>query len=615
MEPASQGPSVGSPLRRFGPLFALLAAAIVVVIIVLAGGSDDDGQQEVSQTTGSNEAADSDEQDVQTSDGNTEEDADPDSENIAPTTTAPRALGTDWGSDTGFRPGVMFFERAQELGLQIDWGERCDTTRGTLAIPSFFAGACAAPYEGWNGGATARGVTEDSIRIVWWLSQDVDPVMAYLTSAIYNDDTTADDEHTIRGLLKYYETYYETYGRSVDLTVMIGSGNILDAAAARADAVKVDEELDPFMVIGGPTLTNAFAEELHARGIPCISCGPGQTPDYYRERPGLAYTLGKGPQQLNMMVAEYIGKRLAGDNAVHAGDSSMHDTERRFGRIWNLASRASVDSNTQFEELLGEYDVEIVESQSYILDPATLQESAGTIIARMKEAGVTSVIFNGDPIAPRDFTNEAAAQDYWPEWIVTGSVLVDTTAFARTYHQEQWSHAFGISNLSARVDRSVASSHFLYEWFHGEPPRANDNIGIIDPAPGLFYAVLQAVGPELTIEGFNEALFVADPTRRALTAPSLSYGDKDRWPESQEPDYHGVDDISEIWWDPTVEGLDEIDRDGRGMWQFTNGGQRYLYGEIPEGPPPAFELDGAVTVYLSPPGSEAAPSYEPLSNR
>ncbi|MEC9338718.1 MAG: hypothetical protein VX971_03705, partial [Actinomycetota bacterium] len=212
MEPAPQGPSVGSPLRRFGPLFALLATAIVVVIIVLAGGSDDDGQEEVSQITGSNEAADSDEQDVQTSDGDTEEDADPDSENIAPTTTAPRALGTDWGSDTGFRPGVMFFDRAQELGLQIDWGERCDTTRGTLAIPSFFAGACAAPYEGWNGGVTARGVTEDNIRIVWWLSQDVDPVMAYLTSAIYNDDTTADDEHTIRGLLKYYETYYETYG-------------------------------------------------------------------------------------------------------------------------------------------------------------------------------------------------------------------------------------------------------------------------------------------------------------------------------------------------------------------------------------------------------------------
>ena len=611
MEPVGQGAS----LRKFGPLFALLVVAVVVVIVVVIGGDDDDADQPVTQESTSVEVDDGAEQDSEVDEKPSVDGGEPESEEVAPATTAPRALGTDWGPDTGFRPGVMFFDRAKELGLEIDWGERCDTDRGTLAIPSFFAGACAAPYGGWNGGATDRGVTEDSIRIVWWLPQDVDPIMAYLTSAIYNDDTTADDEHTIRGLLEYYETYYETYGRSVDLTIMIGSGNILDPAAARADAVKVDEEFDPFMVIGGPTLTNAFAEELHARGIPCISCGPGQTPEYYRERPGMAYTLGKGPQQLNMMVAEYIGKRLAGDPAIHAGDASMRGQERRFGRIWNLASRASVDSNAQFEELLAEYDVEVVESQSYILDPATLQESAGTVIARMKEAGVTSVIFNGDPIAPRDFTNEAAAQDYWPEWIVTGSVLVDTTAFARTYHQEQWSHAFGISNLSARVDRTVASSHFLYEWFHGEPPRANDNIGIIDPAPGLFYAVLQGVGPELTIEGFNEALFSADPTRSALTAPSLSYGDKDRWPDSQEPDYHGVDDIAEIWWDPTVEGLDEIDRDGRGMWQFVNGGQRYLLGEIPDGAPQAFEREGAVTVYLSPPASEASPSYAPLSSR
>ena len=615
MEPAGQGTSTGSSVRKFGPLFALVVAVILVVILVISGSGDDVAEEQVSQGSSSSEVDDAAKQESETQESPSEDAVDSGSDDGAPATTTPRALGTDWGPDTGFRPGVMFFEAAEELGLEIDWGERCDTERGTLAIPSFFAGACAAPYEGWNGGATDRGVTEDSIRIVWWLSQDVDPVMAYITSAIYNDDTNADNEHTIRGLVDYYETYYETYGRRVDLTVMIGSGNILDPAAARADAVKVDEELDPFMVIGGPALTNAFAEELHARGIPCISCGPGQTPEYYRERPGMAYTIGKGPQQLNMMVAEYIGKRLAGGSAIHAGDPAMHDQERRFGRIWNLARRASVDANAQFEELLAEYDVEIVESQSYILDPATLQESAGTVIARMKEAGVTSVIFNGDPIAPRDLTNEAAAQDYLPEWIVTGSVLVDTTAFARTYHQEQWSHAFGISNLSARVDRSVASSHFLYEWFHGEAPRANDNIGILDPAPGLFYAVLQAVGPELTIEGFNEALFVSDPTRRALTAPSLSYGDKDRWPESQEPDYHGVDDIAEIWWDSTVEGLDEIDRDGRGMWQFVNGGQRYLLGEIPDGPPQAFELEGAVTVHLSPPASEASPRYEPLPSR
>ena len=67
---------------------------------------------------------------------------------------------------------------------------------------------------------------------------------------------------------------------------------------------------------------------------------------------------------------------------------------------------------------------------------------------------MTSIIFSGDPIAPGTFTTEATNQDYFPEWIITGSALVDTTAAARSFDQEQWSHAFGISPLAARVDPS-----------------------------------------------------------------------------------------------------------------------------------------------------------------
>ncbi|MDG2113283.1 MAG: hypothetical protein P8N02_11795, partial [Actinomycetota bacterium] len=431
--------------------------------------------------------------------------------------------------------------------------------------------------------------------------------------AIVNDDSNADEIATMKGLIQYYEAYYETYGRKVELTVVQGSGNIADEAAARADAVKIAEEIDPFMVWSGPTLTNAFAEELSARGIPCISCGPGQSQAYYNEREGLAYTLTKGPDQLNTVVAEYVGKRLVGQPAIHAGDPGMRGQERVFGRIWIQSSAASPVLNEQFESEFAEYGGTIAESQSYVLDPGTLQESAATVIARMKAAGVTSVIFDGDPIAPREFTNEATAQDYWPEWIVTGSVLVDTAAFSRTYDQDQWARAFGISNLSARVDRQVASSFAIYNWFHGEEPRADDTIGVIDPLPGLFYSVLQAVGPELTVGGFNEALFNGDPTARAITAPSLSYGVQGIWPGRYEPDYRGVDDVAEVWWDPAAEGPDEIDRAGTGLWRFVNGGLRYKPGEIPEGPPSPFDTEGTVTIYDAPPPGEERPAYDPVS--
>ena len=230
------------------------------------------------------------------------------------------------------------------------------------------------------------------------------------------------------------------------------------------------------------------------------------------------------------------------------------------------------------------------------------------MFSQANSVSVTSVIFNGDPIAPREFTNEATAQDYFPEWIVTGSVLVDTAAFSRTYDQQQWAHAFGVSNLSARVDRTIGSSYAIHEWFQGEPPPAPDNIGVITPVPNTFYAFLQATGPNLTIETFNQAAFSGEPTPRALTGASLSWGIQGIWPDDFEPDYRGVDDITEIWWDAAATGPDEIRKEGTGMWTFVDGGKRYLPGEWPP-ENKLFNPDGAVTIYEVPPPEETPPDY------
>ncbi|WP_148288488.1 ABC transporter substrate-binding protein [Ilumatobacter nonamiensis] len=622
MQPASAEGSnrdTSRALRRYGPIAAIAAVALVVVgVVIFAGGDDAAAPVTTDDETAETETAETDAaEETEATEAAEEETAETDEESAPESAPDSEPATSDDSGETEtpespLPEGVMSFSVAEELGLDVDFGERCDPELGTVKIQWYFANECYAPFEGDNGGATARGVTEDTITIVQWVSQDVDPILNYITDAIANDDTNAQEEETLRNLLPYYETYYETYGRSVELIVVEGSGTINDEAAARADAVRIDEEYDPFMVWGGPTLTNAFAEELAARGIPCISCGPSQTSDWYTDNAGLAYGIAKGPDQLDALVAEYIGKRLAGDPAIHAGDETMHDTERVFGRIWIESSPDSITANEGFEAAAADNGFEIAESQSYTLDPATLQESAATVIARMKEAGVTSVIFNGDPIAPREFTNEATAQNYFPEWVVTGSALVDTTAFSRTYDQQQWANAFGVSNLAARVDRSIGGSYAIYEWYVGEPPPAPDSIDVITPIPNVFYAFLQGAGPNLTIESFNDAAFIRPPTPRGVTAPTLSWGAQEIWPDEFEPDYRGVDDVTEIWWDPEAPGLDEIDRDGNGLWRYVDGGTRYNPGEIPEGPPSAFVEEGTVTIYTEPPPEEARPAYEPI---
>ncbi len=608
MQPAAaggNGRNRGTALRRWGPLGVIVLVVLAVGALVVFGGGDSGDSADRGDTTAPVAAPSST---TGPSDSGGTGSGDPTSS--APTTEPAPTVPTWPGSP--YPPGVMSFEVAADLGLELDFGERCDTERGRVKVPDVFAPTCWLPFEGDNGGATAPGVTADTIRIVYYESQDSDFILQYLTDAIADDDTNADVTDTMEKLLEFYETYYETYGRRVELIPVVASGVVNDEVSARADAVRIAEEIKPFMVWNGPGLTNAFAEELAARGIPCISCGPGQPAEYYIENDGLSWTIGAGNAQTNLLLAEYVAQKLAGLPAEHAGDPEMTTTERVFGLLYISSSAASEAVADQLEAELADRGVELAVRIPYALDPFTIQETASNAIAKLKDAGVTSVIFSSDPIAPRDFTREATAQEYFPEWVLADGFLSDTNAFARTYDQQQWAHAFGLTSLAAPVSAENGGSFHKYTWFHGEEPAANDEIGVIDPFPALFYAALSAVGPDLTVEGFRDALFAAPPTPRGITAPSLSYGSHGRWPAELEPDYLGVDDVTEIWWDPTAVGPDELRREGTGMYQWVDGGRRFLLGEFEPGPTRAFDPEGAVTIYDERPASEASPDYEPL---
>src|SRR5690606_27983785 len=110
----------------------------------------------------------------------------------------------------------LSFSQAEEQGIDVAWDERCDTETGRVAVQWFFAPECYAPFEGDNGGATAPGVTADSIKVVLYQGPDDDPVINYLTDAISVDDTNADSQATAAKMLEMFQSYYEFYGRSID---------------------------------------------------------------------------------------------------------------------------------------------------------------------------------------------------------------------------------------------------------------------------------------------------------------------------------------------------------------------------------------------------------------
>ncbi|MGH9187215.1 MAG: hypothetical protein ACRD0U_15590, partial [Acidimicrobiales bacterium] len=382
--------------------------------------------------------------------------------------------------------------------------------------------------------------------------------------------------------------------------------------AARADAVKAAEDLDAFAVWGGPFLTPAWADELAARGVICLGCNTGGSTSWFEQRAPYAYGVTMSGQESRIAFVEWLAKQVAGRPAQHAGDPALAAQARRFGYLYLETSADSAGGADRLREELDRYGVELAEAASYTLDLFRLQEQAGSAIARFRAAGVTTIIVSGDPLAPATFTTEATAQSFFPEWVLSGSALVDTTFFGRTYDQRQWAHAFGVTQLAARGHPELFAPYSLYEWFHGQPPPAADAVTLLFPQPVLFYAGLQAAGPTLTPETFQDGVFSLAPTTGLVTFPSLSFGDHDIWPFT---DYSGIDDLTEIWWDPAATGPDEIGNDGQGMYRYSDGGRRYLPGEWPERDTRAFDPGGAVALYEELPPGDRAPIYERPNSR
>ncbi|HXW39037.1 MAG TPA: hypothetical protein VEJ44_05030, partial [Acidimicrobiales bacterium] len=54
---------------------------------------------------------------------------------------------------------------------------------------------------------------------------------------------------------------------------------------------------------------------------------------------------------------------------------------------------------------------------------------------------------------------------------------------------------------------------------------------------------------------------------------------------------------------------DELGRVGKGLYEYVDGGKRYLPGQWPVEPTKAFQTAGAVAIYTTPPPSERVPNY------
>ena len=185
----------------------------------------------------------------------------------------------------------------------------------------------------------------------------------------------------------------------------------------------------------------------------------------------------------------------------------MAAKKRVFGLLYYDTPDHGYRTGAQFfvKHLKEKYGVTLAVVQEYPSDYAAVQEQARSYIQKLKDAGVSSVLCACDPIAPALLTKEATNQRYFPEWVITGSALTDTTMFGRTYDAAQWRNAFGISFLTARVPAKKAEAYTMFKWhFPTQEPNADNQYGVIYPGPQTLAMGITMAGPNLSVQTLAE---------------------------------------------------------------------------------------------------------------
>ena len=455
-----------------------------------------------------------------------------------------------------------------------DWGPHCDHKTGRLEMPSVYAPPCVpvAKAGAGNGGATANGVTDTTINVVYYQMQP-----GGLTSVIQGAaGTPAQGLATVQAYVAMFNRVFEMYGRHVNLIPFVASGADADPVAAHADAITVAEQDHAFASINGPGETNAYEVELARLHVLCLACGDSAT--YGQIKQNAPYQWANLPTADTSLfeTVDYVASKLTGKDAIWAGDPEMRTRKRTF-IVVNEVSQPPSPGTAELTEALtqklaaGHVHMASPTTLKYTLNLTTLPTQAATVAEKLKASGATSVIFAGDPIMPIYLTRACAQIGYFPEWIITGIVLTDTSALGRYYNQTEWAHAFGVSSLAVPIPIDTSDAYRLYRWWYGAgtQPASVAAPAILPPIMQLF-AAIQLAGPHLDANTFATGLFRAPPAGGGPTSSLDAYGFQGAAPL---PSYSSPADYTFIWYDAAAKGPDEEGTEGSGLMHYVDGGR------------------------------------------
>lgn len=431
-------------------------------------------------------------------------------------------------------------------------------------------------FEGDNGGATARGVTDEDITVTFRVTPEPNIIATFASVAgIDYDESNQDLADTTEGLVDYFNEHFQMHGRRLRFVQVEGSGSMVDEiygggqAEAANDALKVATEVEAFADVSA--LSQPYADALSRQGV--VSFGaPYLSREWFVERRPYAWSLLTDCSVIAETGTEYALARLLDRPATWAG-GDLQGQERKVALI--------APDNPEYQQCVasaqdvirqegGELDLVL----DYNLNLANLQPQATTLLARLRSEGITTVQCTCDPLMILYLTQGAEAQNYGPEWNVLGAGYSDLDLVAQAYNMslsgDQWTRAFGLSYFAEQLPSAESPAYQAYKSVRSDEPSQ-----LVDLLYYQLYSLvigIQMAGPDLTPETFETGMF-------AYPGGTGVAGTWDWSPEHYTPQV----DAREVWFDPERESAFNGE-----LGSYVGSEQRYRQGEWPESEPEVF---------------------------
>jgi hypothetical protein len=427
-----------------------------------------------------------------------------------------------------------------------------------------------------NGGATSPGVTATTIKV----SIRIDAFLDGLNNALSKAAPGASDlqesaevvERTFNGLAAYFNKNYQFYGRKIQLDFFSGKGDVLQEAlgggqeGAQQDAQHVAKDLGDFADISAVTVP--YAEALQQQHV--INVGvPYVSKDWLTAHAPYSWTPLTDCTTVVNSVGAYYAAKLGHHTADFAG-GDLKGKPRRTGIIApdNDWYQQCVNAGINTIKAAGFGD-DLAVDLKYQLDLNKMLTTAQTLLPQLRAAGVTTVICGCDPVLLSFLTAQAAQQNYFPEWVITGVAYVDQDLVGQFFDPSEWAHAFGVSYLGPTQPLKGSFAYNAYES-SGTPGQPSIATQMMFDQMQVLAIGLQMAGPTLNPNTFQAGMFAYLPRS----------GPEGLW-DFGPGDYSTSDDAREVYWNPNATSTQN---NKKGAY-IASSNNRYPIGKWPVGPP------------------------------